>query len=443
MKKLKTIIEDFLSLDAAKQSKWTAFMIYQVRLYVMIARQLLRDNCLVHAASLSFNTLLSMVPIVALVFALFRSFANLQQYEQDIEDLLQKHLLADSAADAFNKIKELSENISAVDNIVSAFFFLIFSLMLFNTIEVTINYIWKVKQTRSLFDRFITYWILVTLGPILIVVSLQLSQQIEKIAYLGSLITTLMNIFPMAFIAIALIFTYKLVPNTKVQWKAAIIGGVVAGVLFELAKNGFNLYVTRLDYYENIYASLTAAVFFLLWVYVAWVIILFGTEISYTYQNLTYLYQKDLEDKLRLKKITEMSVVNDVLGLRIFWLIAKSYSQDSKIICTSAVAEHFNLSPEIAEEVVRRLEDHNFIVKTSQPADGLVPARSLDNMMIKDIVESFRIDFPPSNPDIPLDGGDYIDQIIQEMEEARLSIINSNSVSQYLTTAKLPEEQDS
>ena len=114
MKKIRNLFEDFLSLDPLKQGKWSAFLIYQVRLYVQIARQLVKDNCLQQAASLSFSTILSILPIVALLFSVIQSFTNLRQYEEQLQNFLQKHLLAESAVAAFEKIKQYSDHLITV-----------------------------------------------------------------------------------------------------------------------------------------------------------------------------------------------------------------------------------------------------------------------------------------------------------------------------------------
>lgn len=430
---LRKKLEHFLTLDMENSSRFTSFLIYQVRLYIQIARQLVKDNCLQQAASLAFSTLLSMVPIVALLFSMFNSFANLQKYESYLQNFLQKHLLADSASEAFVKIKEFSQNISGVNDVISVVFLLIFSLSLFNTIEGVINSIWKVKKSRSIFDRFIsTYWPLVTLGPVLMAVSIQFSIKLGKVAYLGAFLNTLLNLFPMAFISIALIFTYKIVPNTKVRWKPALIGGIIAGILFELAKRGFNLYVTRINYYNNIYLSLTTLVFFLLWVYIVWIIVLFGTEVTYTIQNMAYLTKKDKEDKLKLNKLSEPSVVNEYLALRLFWKIALTFSNGKKIQTLDSLSKYFNLSEHVIEEVFNRLEEKELIVKTSEPVDGIVPAISLGKISIDSIVKTFHIDFPLSNPSLPSNGADSMDLLISQMEKARLGTINSISLQDVI-----------
>ncbi|MBN2383787.1 YihY family inner membrane protein [bacterium] len=434
MNKLQLIkfIERFLSLDPKKQGKWTSFLIYQVRFYIMIARQLVRDNCLQQAQSLTFSTILSLVPIVALVFSIFRSFANLQRYEIVVQDFLEKHLLASSAVAAFEKIKELSQNISTVEDVMSVAFFLVFSLMLFNTIEGTINTIWRVKKARALFDRFITYWILVTLGPLLIVVSTQISHKISQVAYVGALIKSLMNLFPMSFIVVALVFIYKLVPNTRVKWRPALIGGIIAGILFELAKRGFNLYVLRLDYYNSIYAYLSVAIFFILWVYVAWIIVLFGTEVSYTVQNLNYLFEKDLEDRFKLKKRPVHYVVNDVLGLRMAWYIAQAFQKGSLPVTTTEITEKFDLPADVLEEIVRRFENGGIVARTVQPVEGLVPARAPDTIMLTEISDQFQSDFLLSNPDLPLENVSDMDHLIARMEAERRSGIKSVSLADIL-----------
>jgi len=436
-------LEIFLTLDPRKQGKWTSFLIYQARFFIQIARQLIKDNCLQQAQSLTFTTILSLVPIVALLFSFFRSFANLQRYEQVVQDFLEKHLLAESAVVAFTKIKELSQNVSTVEDVMAVILFLVFSLMLFNTIEGTINSIWRVKKARSFFDRFITYWILVTLGPLLIAVSIQLSRRIGNIAYLGEMIKTVMSIFPISFMVIALVFIYKLVPNTRVRWRPALIGGIVAGIMFELAKSGFNIYVLRLDYYNSVYAYLSVAVFFILWVYVAWIIVLFGTEVSYTIQNLNYLFEKDFVARMQVKKKAEDRIINEILGLRIVWFIIKKFRQGAPPVTSTDIEAWFELEPDVVQEVIRRLEAGNIIVRTAQPQENLVPARSLEKITLAEIITHFQSEFPPAHPAIPGSNAEYIDLIIDQMEKAKNSHIMDISLAEILNKAAAAENRNS
>jgi membrane protein len=158
--------------------------------------------------------------------------------------------------------------------------------MMMATIEQTFNDIWRVRQQRRLLQRFLTYWAILTLGPLLIGASLSLTSQLFSLALfdgrgvLHDARGMLLQALPVALEVLTFMMLYTLVPNAPVKWRHALVGGVFAALLFELAKHGFAYYVTRVPTYQTIYGALAALPIFLVWIYLSWLVILLGAVVT-------------------------------------------------------------------------------------------------------------------------------------------------------------------
>jgi len=159
-------------------------------------------------------------------------------------------------------------------------------LLLVETIDKALNDIWKVKQRRSGISKFMAYWAILSLSPMLIGISLAVTSYLVSLPFISnvaeSLVSTkhFLSFMPFGLTALAFILIYVIVPNRYVPLSHGIIGGILAALLFEGAKKGFAYYVTEIATYELIYGTLSSIPIFLLWVYLSWVIILLGVEIT-------------------------------------------------------------------------------------------------------------------------------------------------------------------
>ncbi|MCZ6861094.1 MAG: YihY family inner membrane protein [Alphaproteobacteria bacterium] len=242
------------------------------------------DRCLAVAASLSYTTLLAIVPLAAVGLATFSAFPVFE----GVQETLQKFLFSNFVPAAGEIVRENLTKFVANTGQLTAIGIVILAvtaLMLLSTIEESFNVIWRQSVPRRLTIRLITYWAILTLTPLLIGGSLALSSyiftitQVLRIEAFEGPLGGLVRILPFVLSAVGFAFLYVIMPNRQVRWRHALAGGVTAAVLFQVLKFIFVLYVTNFPSFETIYGAVSAIPLFLIWMYVTWCTVLVGAEL--------------------------------------------------------------------------------------------------------------------------------------------------------------------
>lgn len=246
-----------------------------------VARRFREERALQTAGSLTFTTLLSLAPLLALVLAVASAFPA---FETGIATL-QKFVLENALPETpgvqrfMEQVSTFSHNAGRLTAIGLAAFGLT-AIMLMRTIDNTINRIFSVQRQRTKLQNFLMYWALLTLGPVLIGGSLSITSYALGTS-LGILhpdgpAGILLSVLPFVLTSAALVLLYGVVPARRVEWKHAVVGGILAGFAFELAKRGFNLYLSQVPTFRLVYGAFATIPVFLLWLYLSWVVVLCG-----------------------------------------------------------------------------------------------------------------------------------------------------------------------
>ena len=244
-----------------------------------------RDIGLVRtAASLSFTTLLGLVPLATVAIAFVARFPVFQQWLDALEGFLLKHLLPGTAnAVVHEHIAAFTEKAARLTG-VSIAFILVTAMLLIATVEREINAIWGDVRRRPLLRRLVVYVVGATAGPVLVGASISMTTWLvaESVAALPVRGAFAVKALPVVLSTLALALLYALAPIRHVPWRNAFAGAFVAALAFEGAKHGFAFYVTHMPTYEIIYGALAALPVFLIWVHVCWLIVLTGAAITAT-----------------------------------------------------------------------------------------------------------------------------------------------------------------
>ena len=244
------------------------------------------------ASALTYSTLLAIVPMLAVVFAIARGFGYNKYIEMWFREVLASQpQVADAIVSFVNSYLILTK--SGIFLGVGLIFMLYTVLMLVNNVEETFNQIWQVNNSRPILRSFANYLAMFFLFPIIIVISTGLSLFMETVAdkmddfvILEPIVHKLFSIFPFMLMSLLFIFLYVYMPNTKVRFSCAIIPGILAGIAMHLLQIAYihsQIWVTG---YNAIYGSFAALPLFMLWVQISWAICLFGAQLTYTNQNL-------------------------------------------------------------------------------------------------------------------------------------------------------------
>jgi membrane protein len=248
------------------------------------ARRFLADRCLDQAASLSYTTLLSLVPLVALCAVIVTVVPQFQDFRDDIERLFTGNLLpeaSNAAVDQFRRFVHKAGRLTGFGIVGLA----LSAALLLAAIDMAFDTIWRVHRPRSIIVRVLAYGAVLVLAPLLIVGSLSLQGMIVTTGkHLGGVAFTkgARTAAPVLLIlaeAAALMLLYRFVPTRRVHWRDAVLGAVIGVILLETVKRGFTLYLQQFSTFQLIYGALAVIPVFLIWLYLCWVAVLFGAEI--------------------------------------------------------------------------------------------------------------------------------------------------------------------
>ncbi|QCP50069.1 YihY family inner membrane protein [Trinickia violacea] len=238
------------------------------------------------AGSLTFTTMLALVPLATVAFALFTAFPIFSSFQASLQGFLADHLMPDQInSQIFKYLNQFATKAKGLTTMGMIVLF-VTAVMTMMTVESAFNVIWRVTKPRPLAQRVLVYWSIVTLGPLLIGVSLSISSYLftRSPFFAGLRVSALIDwaltgaALPLTALAFTMLYVYM--PNCVVQWRDAAVGGICAAIAFELTKRGFGFYVRRIPTYTAVYGAFATVPMFLLWMYLCWFITLAGAMIA-------------------------------------------------------------------------------------------------------------------------------------------------------------------
>lgn len=248
------------------------------------------------AASLAYTTILALVPLITVIFALLSAFPMFDEVKESFKALIYNNLALTAQDTIQTYLEQFIANTSKM-TIFGICGLIVTSLLLIRSIDNALNLIWRTKRTRSLFFNLAIYWTVLTLGPILVGASVAVSSYIFSLKWFTDTAVSggFLLILPFFISVIGFWLLYCIVPTENVPVKEALIGAFVAALLFELGKKAFTFYVTSFPTYQLIYGVLASIPILLVWIYCSWCIILFGAEFAASLSD--YHQQQGNSDK--------------------------------------------------------------------------------------------------------------------------------------------------
>jgi len=245
---------------------------------------------------LAYISLLSLVPLVAVAFSVLNAFPMFSSLRQDIEAFVYANVVPSRGDELQTYINGFVENIDQTTT-VGVLFLLVVALMLMHNIDKTLNKIWRVQKRPRLMISLSIYWMILTLGPILLGASIAMTSYLAALSHLADsytpmLSTLFLTLAPYAVSLLAFFILYQLVPNTRVRYRYAFWGALFSSVLFEMLKKSFALYIYYFPTYQAIYGALALVPILFVWVYLCWMVVLLGAELTALLQEL---HQRQLE----------------------------------------------------------------------------------------------------------------------------------------------------
>lgn len=242
---------------------------------------------------LAYVTLMSLVPLIVVMFSIITAFPIFSDFKLLLEDFVYANFVPTAGDVVQEHLSGFVKNTSRMSAIAIGFLF-VFALLLISVIDKSLNQIWQVKKKRRIITSFSMYWMILTLGPVLVGGSIAVSSYIlSLVSFSDQSLIGVSNFFlrlvPLLSSVAAFLILYLVVPNKVVRFTHALSGALLAGLLFELAKKGFAFYVTQLPSYQVIYGALATIPILFVWVYLSWLVVLIGAVFTVTIDD----YQKE------------------------------------------------------------------------------------------------------------------------------------------------------
>lgn len=268
-----------------------AFLLRQMQTAVLVIHDFLHDRCMLRASALTYSTLLAIVPMLALTFALLKAFG----VQNTLEPLILEKLNVGSQEVVASILTYVDNTQVGKLGVFGLLFLLVAVISLLSNIEDSFNQVWGVKGMRPFIRRFSDYLSVLMVGPVLLISAMsmtssltsnELVQRLIDMDVVGSMILTLFKMGPYLLMWIAFAILYVFMSNTRVEWPAAIAGGILGGTLWQLAQWSYVNFQVGVAKYNAIYGTMAALPIFMIWVYISWNIVLLGLEFTYARQNL-------------------------------------------------------------------------------------------------------------------------------------------------------------
>ncbi|HWK62757.1 MAG TPA: YihY family inner membrane protein [Eoetvoesiella sp.] len=243
------------------------------------------------ASSLTFTTVLAIVPLLAVVLSLFTAFPLFADFKDALEGFLTSNLMPPTVSDTvMSYLNQFAAKASGLTT-VGAVFLIVVSVMLIMTIDTAFNDIWHVEQQRPMRQRMLVYWAIISLGPVLAGASLWTTsylarESLGRVQEIAPALNVVLSFVPLVITGLGFAALFVTVPNRQVYWRDALAGGFGTAIVLEIMKSGFALYITRFPSYTIIYGAFATLPIFLLWIYLSWLAVLFGATVAATLPSL-------------------------------------------------------------------------------------------------------------------------------------------------------------
>jgi membrane protein len=402
---------------AAVLSRPDRAVLYMARLGLRIIKQWVRDHCPQQAAALTYQTTLGLVPLSALMFAALRLTHNLEAQSRLLE-FISTQVLPDMG-DVVSELASFSEKVAvgAAGGLGLAFT-IATCYFLYDTVENTFNDIWHVSVRRSWFRKFLIFYPVVTLLPVLAGAYLYWSGRL-----IGS--GPLARFFgPLSIQFGALFLINWLLPNISVRWHAALAGTLVTGFALEGLKWGFVHFAkgVLLSSYSGVYGPLALVPLILLWIYISWWLVLGGAEIANAIQNLRLLEAEE-------RRHRDDEPINGLVAAQILAFVAADYQRGGKGIDRTFLGREFGLSVEVIERLTARLKNQGLLAEVQGDKEGFIPGRAADTISLQDVLTAFRATDLEAAPGTT---SPALAALIKDLEESRQTRIGALTIAELM-----------
>jgi len=372
-------------------SPWRRRLMLAVRMGLVLARDVAFGQLNLRAMSLVYTTLLSLVPLLALSFSVLKAFGVYNQVEPMLLNFLEP--LGEKGNEITSRIMQFIANMNVgVLGSVGLALLLYTAVSLMQKIEESFNYIWHVSQLRSFGERFSRYLSALLVGPILVfaalgitatVTSLSLVREVLSVGPLDGVAQEIGRLMPYVLVIAAFSFVYAFIPNTRVRFVPALVGGIAGGILWQTAGWAFATFVATSANYAAIYSSFAILILFLIWVYVSWLVLLLGASIAFYTQHPEYLVAQAGEPRLSNR-------MRERLALAVMGRIGEHFLAGRPAWTLQRLTQALGVPMHAVQAVLEALESRGLLVRSGEDPPAFLLARDPSAITVDQLLDGVR-----------------------------------------------------
>jgi membrane protein len=368
-----------LFLDATMQKNWLDF----VNLVRFIAMRFDQDRCLQIAASLTFTTLLSLVPLITIALAMFSAFPVFEDFSTQIKVYLLNNLMPEMAGKIITQYMQQFADSATRLTAVGIAFLAVTAMSMMLTIDQAFNIIWRVVHPRPLLRRLVVYWAVLTLAPLLVGASLSLTSWLIGLSmgyakHIPVFGVSVLKALPILFTTLAFAMLFRLVPNRYVPLSHALIGALIAAIVFESMNRIFGYYISHFPTYKLVYGAFASIPIFLMWIYLSWLAILIGAVIA---ASLSHWRTPATQSMLPVTQL--------LAAFRVLQIMANRF-QEGKVSSFPEMSQSLHLSYDILEIILGKLVKADMVRKAE--GHGWLLMRDISNIRASELLHLFVLD---------------------------------------------------
>jgi len=415
----------------APRSPWRHFL----QSGVMVGRDVMAGMITLHAMSLVYTTLLSMVPLLAVSISVLKGFGVHGQLEPALVNLLAP--LGEQSVEISARIIGFVENMQiGVLGALGLVMLLYTVVSLIQKIESAFNHTWRLQSSRSLMQRFSDYLSVIMVGPVLVFAAVGITaslgsnhivEMLVSLPYMNDLLYLFGKLLPFLLVIAAFTFIYMLVPNTRVQIRSALYGAVIAGVVWQISGMLFASFIGGSTKYTAIYTGFATMIMFMIWLYLSWVILLVGASISFYHQNPDLLKWKRSNSHLSAR-------LRDQLALQVMVSIARAHDRQSELIPNlKNLAAYQQVPVPVLARMLEALQQDGLVIQSAENPPSYLPGAALGRISLVDILRSARNAEDEGQSDsLRSDAG--VSRLLQSLEQQLEAQLGDESLAGFLQT---------
>ena len=373
--------------DVTVLPAWKSKLLLFLRGTQLLISELLEGHNKLYAMGLVYMTILSLVPLLAVMFSVLKGFGVHNQLEPLLLNLLAP--LGEKGIEITTTVLSFVDNIKVgVLGAVGLGLLLFTVVSLIRQVEEAFNSTWRVRKLRPLHERFSHYISVLMVGPLMIFSAIGLSQSVEHLdlykqvveTETGAFLYNLLSIYlPFIMTVLGITFVYMFVPNTRVRFSAALFGATIATLLFKVATVIFTLFIIGSTKYAAIYSAFATIIILFIWIYIIWLILLFGSSIAFYFQHsgkLLFLYRdEDLSP-----------YESETLALQILVIVARAYYDKQPAVSLENISHQLQLPDDLVEKMVLLLEHGGYLKIVDDDEQALLPGRPPEETTTADLL---------------------------------------------------------